>query len=234
MRENNPNPSDNNEACNPVLDEVRLAPYLDIEQDGYRGYVMPVNGETNQLAVHIRELHKNRLSNAGYQGYDNRIDDEYHKVGHYYFVIKGGTVVLTSRMNDRSQSRRFPFEMGVMDDGCQYVFNEGVPAVDINTYSLVPKHRKKGMPLLLASLGKYAHQMGAKKAFCLVDEANAVVQRIYHDAGFVYSRSYPKPIAFSTFTMKENNKPVRWKIMEWGFSTIQYYQALHEKISRKA
>ena len=167
---------DNHHTYHHFLDESSVEQYLDLESGGCRSYVFPATEHTRCWAKQIRELHKLRLANAGYRGYSDEIDKEYHVVGIYFCIVRDGIIVLTSRVNDRTHSRRFPFEMGITPGGNQYHFDENIVAIDINTYSLIPKHRKRAMPLLLASLGKYADSFNAQKAFCLVDQENTVVQ----------------------------------------------------------
>ncbi|MEC4893446.1 MAG: hypothetical protein SAQ54_10590 [Oscillatoria sp. PMC 1050.18] len=208
-----------------------LAPYLDIEKDGYCLYVMPVNDETKSWTEEVRELHKTHLNKAGYEGFSNQIDDEYHLAGTYFFVVKDKEIVITSRINDRTKSSRFPFEMGQRQNGESYTFQENISAVDINTYSLILRHYRRATPLLLVSLGKYIHDLGAKKAFCLVERKNKVVQRIYHEAKFVYSTTFAELIVFPSFLYALNHKPVEWKIMEWHEQTINHYAKQYQMIT---
>lgn len=87
------------------------------------------------------------------------------------------------------------------------------------------------MPLLLAALGKYIHDLGAKIAFCLVDRENKVVQRMYHDSKLVYSTTFEEPIVFPSFLNGLTQQPVEWKIMECNEQTIKYYYELHGMIT---
>jgi len=192
---------------------------------------MPVNEETNLWAKQVRELHKTRLTQAGYEGFRDSIDDEYHAVGVYFFVRKDQSIVLTSRVNTRNSSYRFPFEMGERPDGKSYIYQDASPSVDINTYSLIPKYRKKAMPLLLASIGKYIKNLQAKRAFCLVDRENKAVQRIYQEAKFFYSPTFNESIAFPSFLRTVDQLPVQWRIMEWDEAIINYYSQMHRDLS---
>ncbi|NEN98311.1 MAG: hypothetical protein F6K50_23175 [Moorea sp. SIO3I7] len=213
-------------------DQELLAPYLYLEKDGYLVYVMGVNDQTKNWTEQVREVHKMHLKKAGYDGFSNRIDNEYHLVGTYFFVIKDNEIVLTSRINDRTKSSRFPFEMGQRPNGEHYVFQDKIPAVDINTYSVMLRHYRRAMPLLLAAFGKYIDDLGAKRAFCLVDRENKVTQRMYHDDfHFLYSTTFEEPIVFPSFLNGLNQQPVEWKMMEWNEQTIKYYSELHRMIT---
>ena len=212
-------------------DKELLARYLEIEKDGYRVYVMAVNDQTKHWAEQAREVHKMHLKKGGYEGFSNQIDDEYHLVGSYFLVIKDNEIVLTSRINERTKSSRFPFEMGQRPNGEHYVFQDKIPAVDINTYSGMLIHYSQAMPLLLAALGKYIDDLGAKRAFCLVDRENKVIQRMYHDSKFVYSTTFEEPIVFPSFLNGLKQQPVEWKIMEWNEPTIKYYSELHRMMT---
>lgn len=211
-------------------DKKLLAPYLDLEKDGYFVYLISLNSlnqETKTWTEEIREIYKTYLTSAGYEGFSNDIDNEYHSVGTYFFVVKDNAIVLTSRINDRTNSSRFPFEMGQRPNGEHYVFQDKIPAVDISAYTVILRHYRRAMPLLSAVLGKYINDLGAKKAFCLVDCENKVIQRMYHDIGFVYSTTFSEPITFPSFLNALTRKPVEWKIMEWDEQTIKYYCELH-------
>jgi len=212
-------------------DKELLAPYLDIEKDGYRVYVMPVNDETKNWTLEVRELYKMRLTKAGYEGFSNYIDDEFHSVGMYFFIVKDDAIVMTSRINDGISSSRFPLEMGEKPSGEYYVLQDKISAVDISTYSLLLRHCREAMPLLLMVFAKYIDNLGAKKAFCLVDSENKVAQRIYHDGRFVYSTIFTETILFPSFLNALSHKPVEWKIMEWNEQTIKYYHQLYRNIS---
>lgn len=213
-------------------DRKSIVEYLIIERNGYSVYAMPVNDKTKTLADFLRKLHKERLTRAGYLGYDDNIDNEYHSVGTYFFVTKNDLIVLTSRVNNRADSGRFPFEMGKKPDGTHYILQEPYPTSDINTYSLVPGYRKQAMPLLLAAFGKYFDQTDIQKAFCLVDIENKVIQKIYSDeAKFVYSEAYTQPIIFPSFIHESTLMPVKWKIMECGTEVGRYFYKLYQSLS---
>ncbi len=208
--------------------------YLDLQHDGYNAYVMPVNDETKAWAGHVRDLHKERLAAAGYGGFSNEIDDEYHVVGTYFLVTKGDAIVVTSRVNDRTRSRRFPFEMGQRQNGAHYVLRDSTPSVDINTYSLIPEHVARAMPLLLATLGKYIDSLKARRAFCLVDVRSKRIEEIYRGTGFAYSAEFAEPIVFPTFFRGPNHEPVAWRIMEWTEEAIRQHRELHQTLGKRA
>ena len=89
-----------------------------LEHEGYSVCAISVASDrTLATANHLRELHKQRLYRAGYEGYSDRIDDEFHFAGIYFYVGFENEVVATFRLNDRQKSARFPFEMGCKQDG---------------------------------------------------------------------------------------------------------------------
>jgi hypothetical protein len=145
----------------------------------------------------------------------------------YFYVEYKGETVLSSRVNDRKQSTRFPFEMGQKQDGSQYKLVDDISSVDINTYSLILRHRKRAMPLLKAMVGRYVENIGGERAFCLVDVDNKVIQRIYQEVGFVFSQKYSESIFFPTFIYSKSKLPVEWKIMEWDKQVITNHSKLY-------
>jgi len=204
-----------------VLDIDRIRPFLDTSVGEYSSYIMPVDESTLDIANAVRNCHIEHLANAGYQGYDVSIDEACHLSGWYFFVCKGGVVVQTSRVNFRSESLRFPFECGLTDAGEQYQYDSDDLAADINTYSVDMRSLRRASPLLLNSLGDFLRLHRVKRLYCLVDQRNQVIRRIYLRAGFFESQDFAAPIHFESFTSSVDALPTRWDIMEMGDVEIE-------------
>lgn len=202
-----------------ALDLSEIAPYLDTTKGEYSSYIMPVEPTNLAIAQAVRSVHIRHLHNAGYRGYDEVIDDACHRSGVYFFVCKGSRVVLTSRINFRS-TQVFPFEMGVTDAREQYRYLPTEHAADINTYSVDIRHIRRSSPLLLASLGRFLRAEQVTRLFCLVDQNNSVIRRIYDMAGFRDSPEFSQPIHFESFVHSSDNQPTRWQILEMAEAEI--------------
>lgn len=208
--------------------------YLVTEFDGYACYKIPVNDETFALASYLRGLHKDRLHNAGYEGYSEEIDKKYHEGGIYFYVEINNVVATTLRVNKRSDELVFPFEAGTTEHGKQYEYMCDDLAMDMNTYCLDKRYYKKATPLLFASAAEYVLSEGAKKVFGLYDVKNSATKKIYGKLGFVDSKQFPNPIAFDTFVHADTKKPVQWGILEWDDCEVAKYRELyHLKYAQK-
>ena len=201
-----------------------------LEHEGYSVGAISVADDL-ATANHLRELHKKRLYRSGYEGYSDRIDDEFHFTGTYFYATFQNEVVATFRLNDRKQSARFPFEMGRKPDGSQYRLASSFPSFDVNTYSLTPRHYRKATLLLMAAAGKHMHRAGAKRAFALVDVENVTTQRIHSAYGFLPSKEYPEPILFDTFLHRETKRPVLWQVTECDERAIARHSETYDSIA---
>ena len=213
-----------------VLDQSQIAPYLDATKGEYSTYIMPVGIANLAIAQAVRSVHIRHLHNAGYRGYDELIDDACHRSGVYFFVCKDSRVVLTSRINFRS-TQVFPFEMGVTDNAEQYRYLPAEHAADINTYSVDIRHIRRSSPLLLTSLGRFLRKEQVTRLFCLVDQNNSVIRRIYDMAGFRESPEFNQPIHFDSFVHSSDHQPTRWQILEMAETEIS---SLGERALRRA
>ncbi len=197
--------------------------YQILTYEGYSFYKFPVNDETIEMANYLRGLHKKRLHKAGYDGYSEEIDNEFHEHGVYFYAVCENVVATTMRINDRVKSKRFPFEIGQKKNGTKYKYTNDVIAVDMNTYCLDKRYYKKATPILFAMAGKYIKQHGAKRAYGLADIKNKAILRIYSELDMANSKEYSEPILFETFIHKQCGNPVEWCILEWSEEVINKY-----------
>lgn len=203
--------------------------YLVFEFEGYSFYKLPVNDETSEIVNYLRGLHKERLFNAGYDGYSEEIDNEFHINGIYFYAEYEDVIATTLRINDRIRPKRFPFEMGYKKDKSQYTYENNIQAVDMNTYCLDRRYYKKATPSLFAMAGKHIRQQGAKRAFGLADIRNEAIQHIYSEVGIEHSKEFSEPVSFKTFVHKEDGKPVEWLILEWSEQEINKYSEIFDQ-----
>lgn len=189
--------------------------YLVYEDDGYSYHQIPVTPGTNEQALRLRNLHKTRLRDAGYAGYSDQIDQEYHAEGIYFCAMYGDIVATTMRANIRTERNRFPFEMGYKADGSQHYFDKSFTAIDLNTYSLDRDYYKKATPVLFHLAAKFALSKNAKRVYGMADTNNGAIMRIYRGLNFDFSQDFAEPITFDSFIYKESQQPVAWHIMEW-------------------
>ncbi|MCG8465616.1 MAG: hypothetical protein MI750_12325 [Xanthomonadales bacterium] len=197
------------------MDSILFADYLVHQQDGYSYYQLPVNPATNKQALYLRNLHKQRLHSAGYAGYSDDIDQEYHAQGTYFCAVYGNIIATTMRANLRTSRNRFPFEMGLKADGTQHAFNQQYDAIDLNTYSLDRDYYKQATPVLFHLAAKFAIANNAKRVYGMADTSNGAIMRIYQGLRFGFSEDFAEPITFDSFVYEKDQKPVPWHIMEW-------------------
>lgn len=200
--------------------------YLVAEREGYSCYALPVNDETSELTLFLRSLHKERLDNAGYQGYSDDFDEQYHLTGTYFYVEAEGIVAATLRINKRSDELIFPFELGHLDNRTQYTYRSPEPAVDLSTYCLHKRFYKKATPLLFSVAANYILTAGVRRVFGLYDIKNQTIKNIHRRLGLGNSPTYTQPIFFDTFLHKESKEPVRWGIVEWQESRLMEYSEM--------
>ena len=203
--------------------------YLLFEHEGYACYKLPVNNQTNARALHLRGLHKERLHNAGYDGYSEEFDEIMHRSGIYLYVVWEGIIATTMRINDRISSELFPFEMGYKPDGTRHVYKNNTPAIDMNTYCLDKRCYRKATPLLFAMAAKHIQENGFQRAFGLADTQNKAIQKLYSRIGLVHSSEYREPVAFETFVYRDGGKPVEWNILEWPMPEIKRFSDLFDE-----
>ena len=203
--------------------------YLAFSYEGFSSYIMPYCTETAEMADYIRNLHKERLHNAGYAGYTEAIDDEYHVVGTYIYITYKGVIALAMRINDRDSSARFPFEMGCKRDGTQYQFTLDIPAVDMNTFCLDRRYARKALPLLFATGGKYLQQQGIRRGYGLADIRNKTTVGIYCSVGLNHSNDFSEPVLFESFTHQDDGTPVAWCVLEWPKQEIAKQAAIFDQ-----
>lgn len=163
------------------------------------------------------------MANFGYVGFSREIDDVFHRRSTYVYITEAAKVVMTCRVTPRPAGGIVPFEMGLREDGGSYRLSDEERVVDINTYTYVRGYYESAMPLLAAGLGYFSKACGARRAYCLYDVANEKIKRAYFSIGFVLSRRFPEPVHFPTFCRLVNGRlePVRWRVMEWGYKTIE-------------
>lgn len=186
---------------------------------------VPVDGTTHGLVEPVREMFIESMNNFGYEGFSYDIDDVFHIRSTYVYITEANKVVMTCRVTSRPVGTIVPFEIGVREDGGSYLLGEEEPVVDINTYTYVRGYNKKdqAMTLLAAGLGYYSKVCNARSAYCLYDIANEKIKQAYLSIGFVLSNRFPEPIHFPTFCRRIEGRlvPVRWRIMEWDYETIE-------------
>lgn len=202
-----------------LVQEEALAPYLVKKIGPFSSYRMPVDASNIAIADQVREMHIQHLYNAGYRGYDKAIDQACHQSGVYLFVCRDSRIVLTTRVNYRS-TQLFPFEMGLTDTGEQYQYNSPDLAADINTYSVDLRYIRRSSALMLASLGELLREQGVVRLFCLADQNNLVIRRMYDMTGFHASKDYTQPIHFESFVNEVDGLPTRWCILEMSEQDI--------------
>lgn len=201
-----------------------------VNVNGYKCYQLPVNPQTQELASYLRDLHKERLYHAGYEGYSDEVDDSYHRNGTYFFVEINNVIATTLRANKRTNANPFPFEMGFTENGCQHKFEAKTHAIDLNTYCLDKRYYKNATPLLFALAAHYIKNQHIKRAFGLYDVGNGAIKHIYGKLGFTDSVDYPEPIHFSDFIYRESQKPVNWGVIEWNAADIAQHNQTFLKI----
>lgn len=198
--------------------------YLIFSTDKYKYYRLPVNAETRTMADHLRKLHKERLEDKKYGGYCEEIDNEYHEVGTYFYVrnIKKNHISMGLRLNLRSQTKRFPFEMGTKANGERYCYKEkGKDVADLNTYSFKLGDSKNVSETLFNCVASELKEEKITWACGLADIKSDAIIRIYTDLDFQPSEDYPDPVQFETFVHKDSGLPVEWMIMEWNKQQIE-------------
>ena len=165
------------------------------------------------------------MNNFGYVGFSHEIDNVFHKRSTYLYVTESNKVVMTGRVTVRPLGTIVPFEMGVREDGGSYRLDGKEPVVNINTYTYIRGYYEKAMPLLTAGFGHYSKSCNARRAYCLYDVTNEKIKRAYLSIGFVLSNRFPEPIHFPSFCrqIEGHLEPVRWRIMEWDYKTIESY-----------
>lgn len=183
---------------------------------------VPVNSNTEDLVESVREMFIASMNIFGYVGFSREIDDVFHRRSTYVYVTESEKIVMTCRVTARPPGEIVPLEMGVREDGGSYQLTGDEQVVDINTYTYVRGYYENAMPLLAAGLGYYSKARGARRAYCLYDVANAKIRRAYFSIGFVLSKRFPEPIHFPTFCRQLDGRlePVRWRVMEWDYKTI--------------
>lgn len=197
------------------MDSYSCSNYLVHQQDGYSYYQIPVNSHTNKHTLCLRNLHKKRLHNAGYAGYSDEIDQEYHSQGTYFCAMYGNIVATTMRANIRTERNRFPFEMGIKPDGSHHHYDKHFNAIDLNTYSLERGYYKQPTPILFHLAAKFALTNNAKRVYGMADASNGAILHLYQGLHFKFSDDFSEPITFKTFVYESSQKPVPWHILEW-------------------
>jgi hypothetical protein len=205
-----------------------MTPHLDFAVlydriNGLTYHQVPVNDTTKDLVESNREMFITSMNNFGYVGFSHEIDNIFHQRSTYAYIAESAKVVMTCRVTSRPPGEIIPLEMGLRENGGSYHLTDEERVVDINTYTYVRGHYELAMPLLAAGLGHYSKAKGAQRAYCLYDVANEKIKRAYFSIGFVLSNRFPEPIHFPTFCRQVNNhlEPVRWRVMEWDYKTIQ-------------
>jgi hypothetical protein len=181
---------------------------------------IPINEENKEITSRIKSYIKEGFEKAGYEGYSYEFDSYFDPYSNYFYVEdKTGRILATARITDKTKDNLIPFEMGLKDDGTKYKLDEEVHVGDINSFVF---SSFRALPLLYAVTGKFAHLMGMKKGFCLLDESSVRIKKIYLGAGFKYSEKYKDKIYFPTFGKTEKGifKPTYWSIMEIDYDTI--------------
>lgn len=210
------------------MNPVSNRKYLFAEREGYACYAFPVNDETSELALFLRGLHKERLDSAGYQGYSDDFDEQYHLSGMYFYVETEGIVAATLRINKRTEELAFPFELGHLDNRTQYTYRSPESAVDLSTYCLHKRFYKKATPLLFSVAANYIMAAGVRRVFGLYDIKNQTIKNIHRRLGFANSATYTQPIFFDTFLHKVSKEPVRWGIVEWQETGLMEYSEMFD------
>lgn len=191
--------------------------------NGLTCHYVPANGTTDDLVEPVRDMFIDSMSDFGYVGFSREIDNVFHVRSTYVYVTEATRVVMTGRVTPRPSGTIVPFEMGVREDGGHYRLDAEEPVVDINTFTYVRGYYERAMPLLIAGFGDCSKRFNAGRAYCLYDVANEKIKRAYLSIGFVLSKRFPEPIHFPTFCRNIENhlEPVRWRIMEWDYETIE-------------
>lgn len=198
---------------------LRLNAFIVLEHGGMTFHIMPFSEETASLSGRVRQFHKNHLYKNSYRGYSDEYDARFHQSGVYCFVLDAGEVVMTCRINTRSDVTPFPFELGDSAEG-MHIYEGGEVAADINTYSLDVR-KIKAMGPMMSCVGHYLYTARVARAFCLADTENGSIQKLYQKHQFVRSTDYAEPISFPTFTKEQ--VPVKWNIREWNKAAIENY-----------
>ncbi len=197
-----------------------------ILEDRKNGYVcrqVPVIPENRDVAGKIKTFVKEAFEKAGYSGYSIGYDDQFDSHSDYFYVSDAnGKILATSRVTDKTGTDPIPFEKALKEGGGRYKVEEVGHVGDINSFVFASF---KALPILYAAVARFAEVKGIQKGFCLLDEAQDRIKKIYLGGGFKYSKKYSEKVYFPDFGVLVNGilKPTLWSIMEIDRETISRY-----------
>ena len=184
---------------------------------GYTCYQLPINEDNREKVEAARTLVAGSLLKYGYEGWSNEIDrrNDPHA---FYFIVEDdqGEIVATSRMIHRITDNTIPLEQGLKEDGTSYSLHEETRnVVDINSFYNKKGHTRALFPLF-AAMGRHAWLTGAQRVYCMLDEDNEYITKLYLKARFKFSEQFSEKIYFQTFgrTSEREFQPTFWTIME--------------------
>lgn len=199
-------------------------------KNGYTCYQLEVNDENNAKIEEARGTVATALSQLGYVGWDDVVNGA-NDLNAYWFVVEDreGNIVATSRMIHRRSNNTLPFEQALRpDDKTHYsLTGETENIVDINSFNY-RRGDGKALYILFAALARHAWLMRCTRGFCILDQENQHIEKLYRRAGFRFSRQFPEKVHFPGFgkIIKGELQPTQWAIMEMGQRGLFFHNTL--------
>ena len=197
-----------------------------ILKDAETGYVcrqIPVLPENRDIIGRIKSFVKEAFEKAEYAGYSVEYDAQFDTHSDYFYVCDAyGKILATSRVTDKTGENPIPFEKALREGGESYRVEEEGHIGDINSFVF---SSFKALPILYAAVARFAELQGIQKGFCLLDETQERIRKIYLGGGFKYSNKYSDKVYFPDFgkIVKGILQPTLWSIMEIDRETIAGY-----------
>lgn len=188
------------------------------QENGYTCHQLPISEANREKVENARRLVARSLSTYGYEGWSDEIDRQ-NDLHAFYFIVEDskGEIVAASRIIHRCPDNTIPLEQGLKKDGSQYSLEgDKRNIIDVNSFYNKKGHTK-ALFVLFAALGRYAWLTGSQKAFCLLDENNKYITKLYQKAEFKFSKRFSQKIYYPTFgrrTTEGEFQPTFWTIME--------------------